>query len=230
MSINSSIQLQSETPRVTKYLFNKMQKKRSTKSNKNLKPGQTANEIFTKAPASSPNQVKKQQAQKKKMETEQFKNFLQDLRATLQRAEEEREELSKKNLLLMAELQTLSRRSATAAIKARQDGIVDVVKHLTETLDNLERALASMEKDDNTSDAVFKGVRLTYTSLLDCLKNFDITPIDPQGQLFDPQYHEAMGRTKAENTAPNTVVRVMQKGYRMGDNRLIRPARVLVSQ
>ena len=160
---------------------------------------------------------------------QQARDFLKGIQEALQRVEKEKNELAQTNLRLIAEIQTLRRRSATETVKAHQEGIIDLMKCLADTLDNLERALATT---DATNDKTVprEGVQLTYTSLLNCLATFDITPIDPQGEPFDPQCHEAIGKVKVEDKPPNTVVQVMQKGYRLGEHKLIRPARVLVSQ
>ena len=64
--------------------------------------------------------------------------------------------------------------------------------------------------------AVREGVRLTYDSLLKVLGTFEIQRIEPQGEMFDPQYHEAIGRVKTEDVATNRVAEVVQTGYRMG--------------
>ena len=73
------------------------------------------------------------------------------------------------------------------------------------------------------------GVLLMYRSLRDSLARNGIEAIDPKGERFDPMVHEALSTQAADGVEPGTVVEVMQKGYRLGDQ-LIRPARVVVSE
>ena len=73
------------------------------------------------------------------------------------------------------------------------------------------------------------GIVLTLKSLLDALKKFNIEQVDPVGEPFDPQLHQAMSMIESADVEPNSVLQVMQKGYTLS-GRLIRPAMVLVSK
>ena len=77
--------------------------------------------------------------------------------------------------------------------------------------------------------AVVEGVELTLKSLVDVLSKNGITPVDPQGEPFDPQVAQAMSMIENPDVEPNTVIAVMQKGYLLND-RLLRPAMVMVSK
>jgi molecular chaperone GrpE len=77
--------------------------------------------------------------------------------------------------------------------------------------------------------AMREGLELTMKLFLDVLQKFDVQQIDPMGVAFDPQEHEAMSIQDVPGTAPNTVIAVFQKGYKLSD-RVIRPARVVVSK
>ena len=94
-------------------------------------------------------------------------------------------------------------------------------------VDSIEQALQMAEKEADA--AMREGLALTSKLFVDVLQKFDVQPIDPMGSLFDPQEHEAMSIQDAPDTPPNTVLAVFQKGYKLND-RLIRPARVIVSK
>ncbi|MGD1991833.1 MAG: nucleotide exchange factor GrpE [Anaerolineae bacterium] len=93
--------------------------------------------------------------------------------------------------------------------------------------DNLARALTS---DGQDSEGLRAGVDLTYQSLMRLLKQEGVERIEAEGQLFDPLWHEAVSTVSHEEVEaePETVVEVVQPGYRLGD-RLLRPARVVVA-
>lgn len=94
-------------------------------------------------------------------------------------------------------------------------------------IDDLERALAASGERDN---GLRQGVELTYRSALQLLEKEGVRPIEAQGQTFDPNWHEAIAITDSHRRSmvPNTVVRVMEAGYRLGDD-LLRPAKVIVA-
>ena len=93
--------------------------------------------------------------------------------------------------------------------------------------DDLERALNA---DGTDAESLRQGVDLTYRSLMQLLNQEGVEPIQAEGKPFDPAWHEAVGTVSHEDAGaePDTVVEVMQPGYRLGD-RLLRPARVIVA-
>jgi molecular chaperone GrpE len=98
-------------------------------------------------------------------------------------------------------------------------------------LDDLERALqsAGIDPEGDSPDGLTHGVLLVFRGLRETLTRNGIEAVDPKGEKFDPNLHEALSTLPAEGTEPGTVVEVMQKGYRFEDQ-LIRPARVVVSE
>ncbi|MGQ9598149.1 MAG: nucleotide exchange factor GrpE [Anaerolineae bacterium] len=94
-------------------------------------------------------------------------------------------------------------------------------------LDDLERALAAPSGDN---EALRQGLQLTHRKALQLLHKEGVEPIEAQYQPFDPQWHEAVAMLSrdSQNVAPNTVVQVVESGYRLGD-RLLRPAKVVVA-
>ena len=82
---------------------------------------------------------------------------------------------------------------------------------------------------DEAAKSIAEGVELTLKGLLDAMKKYNIEAVDPAGEPFDPQLHQAMTMVENPDVEPNTVISVMQKGYTL-NGRLIRPAMVMVSK
>ena len=128
-----------------------------------------------------------------------------------------------------AEVDNVRRRAAQDVEKARKFALEKFAGEMLTTVDNLERALQSIDKDDEANKAIVEGIELTYQGLLSSLEKFAIKAVDPQDQPFNPELHQAMSMQEVEGVAPNTVIAVMQKGYEL-NGRLIRPAMVMVSK
>ncbi|NGO88688.1 MAG: nucleotide exchange factor GrpE [Halomonas sp.] len=126
-----------------------------------------------------------------------------------------------------AEAQNVRRRAEQEAEKARKFALEKFVKELLPVVDSLEKALESMQQ--GASDAHREGVSMTLKMQLDVLAKFGVESIEPQGEPFDPQVHEAMAMVPNPELEPNTVMDVIQKGYSL-NGRLVRPAMVVVSQ
>jgi molecular chaperone GrpE len=129
------------------------------------------------------------------------------------------------------------RKRVTADIQAASSrGKAELARELIELVDNLERALAAAGVDPESDggegvqdpEGLAHGVLLVLRGLQETLRRHEIEAVDPAGEKFDPNVHEALSTQPVEGTESGTVVEVVQKGYRMGDQ-LIRPARVVVS-
>ncbi len=136
-----------------------------------------------------------------------------------------------KDLVLraQAEAQNVKRRAEMDVEKARKFALEGFSRDLLPVVDNLERALESAAESGEDAKPLVEGVELTLKSLLDALNKYHIAPLDPQGEPFDPQLHQAMSMVENPAVEPNTVIAVMQKGYTLND-RLLRPAMVMVSK
>ena len=128
-----------------------------------------------------------------------------------------------------AEVENIRRRAAQDVEKARKFALEKFAGELLPVIDNLERAVQSIDKDNEATKAVGEGVELTLQSFLSAIGKFDLKPIDPQDQPFNPELHQAMSMQEVPGVAPNTVIAVMQKGYEL-NGRLVRPAMVMVSK
>lgn len=121
------------------------------------------------------------------------------------------------------------RRAALDVEKARKFALESFVKELLPVVDNLERALASADDDRKESEALVEGVELTLKSLSAALEKNRVQAIDPAGEPFNPEQHQAMASIANAEVEANTVIEVFQKGYEL-NGRLIRPAMVVVSK
>ncbi|SEN34812.1 nucleotide exchange factor GrpE [Vreelandella aquamarina] len=149
------------------------------------------------------------------------------LAAQVEELEQSLAEAKDQALRAAAEAQNVRRRAEQEAEKARKFALEKFVKELLPVVDSLEKALESMQ--DDASEAHREGVSMTLKMQLDVLSKFGVESIEPQGEPFDPQVHEAMAMVPNPELDPNTVMDVMQKGYLL-NGRLVRPAMVVVSQ
>jgi len=128
-----------------------------------------------------------------------------------------------------AEVDNIRRRSAQDVEKARKFALEKFAAEMLVSVDNLERALQNIDKEDESNKGIIEGVELTLQGLIASLEKFKVKAIDPQDQPFNPELHQAMSMQEVEGVAPNTVIAVMQKGYEL-NGRLLRPAMVMVSK
>ncbi len=154
---------------------------------------------------------------------------IQELEAALAKAEATINEQKESVLRAKAEAENARRRASGEVEKARKFALEGFAGELLNVADNLERALQSVDPENEALKAAMEGVEITHKSFLSTVEKFGITPIDPQGQPFNPEHHQAMSMQESADFAPNTVMAVMQKGYVI-NGRLLRPAMVMVSK
>jgi molecular chaperone GrpE len=135
-----------------------------------------------------------------------------------------------KYVRLLADFDNFRRR----AHKDRQDviefGHENLVKDLLSTVDNLDRAIEHAHQNDGGDlGSLLQGVELVQRELYAVLAQHEVHVIDAVGSEFDPSLHEAMAQVQDDSVSPNTVIEVLQTGYRLRD-RLLRPARVVVAK
>lgn len=129
-----------------------------------------------------------------------------------------------------AEIDNIRRRSAREVENAQRFALEKFVAALLPVTDSLEQALASVRARPGEEGAgLGEGVELALRLLLGTLEKFGVSPVDPVGAPFDPQFHEAMSAIVNADMEPGSVMAVMQKGYVL-NGRLVRPARVLVAR
>ncbi|MDX1836400.1 nucleotide exchange factor GrpE [Legionella taurinensis] len=142
-------------------------------------------------------------------------------------AEKQAHENWEKSVRAIAELDNVRRRAERDVANAHRYGQEKLIASLLPILDSLEQALQLADKDANA--AMHEGLQLTMKLFLDVLDKHDVKQLDPQGEPFNPQEHEAMSMQDVPGVAPNSIVAVFQKGYKLND-RIIRPARVIVAK
>ncbi|GGY79983.1 nucleotide exchange factor GrpE [Marinobacter zhanjiangensis] len=141
-------------------------------------------------------------------------------------------ELQEQVLRSQAEMQNVRRRAEIDVEKARKFALERFVKELLPVADSLEKAVESTENQKSTDEVVTnirEGVEMTLDLFMKSLGKFNVEPLNPVGEPFDPQLHEAMSMVPAPDAEPNSVVAVMQKGYTL-NGRLVRPAMVMVAK
>jgi molecular chaperone GrpE len=148
-----------------------------------------------------------------------------DLTALLQKAEAEVLGLRDAWLRAKADTENLRRQSQADLARAHKYAIEKFAEDLLPVRDALEQALAVQNA---TPEQLRAGVELTLKQLAAAFSKAQLTEVDPAGQKFDPHQHQAMAMVDSPE-APNTVVQVMQKGYRLAD-RILRPAMVIVAR
>ena len=132
-------------------------------------------------------------------------------------------------LRIKAEADNIRRRASMDVEKAHKFALEKFAADLLPVVDNLERALAFINREDEALKGVVEGVELTMKSFLDTVAKYGVNQIDPLGQPFNPELHQAMSIQPSADVAPNSVTFVMQKGYEL-NGRLLRPAMVGVSK
>jgi molecular chaperone GrpE len=128
-----------------------------------------------------------------------------------------------------AEVDNIRRRAAQDVEKARKFALEKFAGEMLTSVDNLERGLQNIDKEDESNKGIVEGIELTLQGLITSLDKFGVKAVDPQDQPFNPELHQAMSMQEVPGVAPNTVIAVMQKGYEL-NGRLIRPAMVMVSK
>ena len=123
-----------------------------------------------------------------------------------------------------ADFENYRKRAAKDMAAAGARAKIGLVRDLLPVIDNLERALASADGDS----ALAQGVRLVLSDLNGVLAREGVSTLEPEGEQFDPTFHEALSTRSEDGAEAGVVLDVVEKGYRLGDT-VIRPARVVVS-
>ncbi|MBI0177158.1 nucleotide exchange factor GrpE [Bartonella apis] len=145
----------------------------------------------------------------------------------------ENDELKDQVLRLAAEMENLRRRTARDVADARAYSVANFARDMLQVSDNLNRALQAIpdgarEKDAGLN-ALAEGVEMTERAMMAALERNGVKKIEPEGQKFDPNFHQAMFEIPNTDVPSNTVQQVVQAGYVIGD-RVLRPAMVGVSK
>lgn len=148
----------------------------------------------------------------------------QDLDALLSDAQKERDEYLDLARRTKADFENYRKRVASDLEAAQVRGKVAVAREVIDAVDNLERALEAAGEGEGLAE----GVTMVLGGLRETLSRNGVEAVDPKGEKFDPNRHEALSTQPVEGAESGVVVEVLQKGYVLGEQ-LVRPARVVVS-
>ena len=155
---------------------------------------------------------------------------VEQLKTQLAETQKKLDEAKDSILRAHAEAQNAKHRADRAIEQAHKFSLEKIIQELLPVVDNLERSLeVKVNIDEAFVTALRGGVEMTLTQFQGVLGKFKVEVVDPEGEPFDPQKHQAMSIVENGNVEPNTVVAVMQKGYTL-NGRLVRPAMVMVSK
>jgi molecular chaperone GrpE len=143
-------------------------------------------------------------------------------------AQEEVTAVKDQMLRVQAEMQNVRRRAELDVEKAHKFAVEKFANEMVTVVDNLERGLAAAPEEEATK-AIRDGMAMTLDGLINGLARFKVEQVNPEGETFNPELHQAMSMVENPDLAPNTVIAVMQKGYTL-NGRLLRPAMVMVSK
>lgn len=131
-------------------------------------------------------------------------------------------------LRMQAEMDNLRKRLIRDQERARKFALENIMKDLLQVRDSLERGL-QIAPQSATVESLREGEELTLKQLSKVLEDHGLELIDPKGEAFNPEWHQAVAMLPSQDAPANTVLEVMQKGFRLHE-RLLRPAMVVVAQ
>jgi molecular chaperone GrpE len=148
--------------------------------------------------------------------------------------EAERTDLKDKLLRTLADMENMRRRTERELADIRTYGVTNFARDMLTVADNIRRALESVPSDareqaDGALKGLVDGIELTERDLLKTLERHGVKRLDPEGQKFDPNMHQAMFEVPNPDVPAGTVVQVVQTGYSIGE-RVLRPALVGVAK
>lgn len=159
------------------------------------------------------------------VETEQAEEG-QDVEAVIEELENKAAENWDRYLRAAAEVENVRKRAARDVENAHKFALENFSKELLSVRDSLEMGIAAAESAD--ADSLLEGKEATLKLLTTVLERFGVIEVDPEGEAFDPELHEAMTVQPSAEAEPGSVLTVIQKGYVL-NGRLLRPARVIVA-
>ena len=182
-------------------------------------------EIGTETETAIPDSVGAAKDEPPLSEVDELEAARMSLEQALADALKQREEV----LRTRAEMENLRKRNARDMDKARKFALERIMGDLLDVTDGLERGMQAADGEQLTVEQLLEGTALTLKSLQQVLNKHGLVEIDPVGERFNPEHHEALSMVPTDDQEPETVVTVVQKGYSLNE-RLLRPARVLVAE
>ena len=152
-----------------------------------------------------------------------------ELEALLDASEQKVKDQKDAVVYAQAEVQTIRTRTEQEIDKAKKFALEKFATELLPVIDNMERAIESADQANEELKPMLEGVELTLKTMQSTVEKFGLIALNPQGEAFNPEFHQAMAMQESEEFAPNTVMMVMQKGYTL-NGRVVRPAMVMVAK
>lgn len=128
-----------------------------------------------------------------------------------------------------AEMDNIRRRTQKDLENAHKYALEKFIAELLAVKDSLELGVNAAQQENVTVDSLREGSEMTLSMLANVFEKFNVVELNPEGEKFNPDHHQAMSIQPTNEMEPNTVMAVMQKGYLLND-RLVRPAMVMVSK
>ncbi len=178
----------------------------------------------------TPSTEKKKPEQEKQLPHPSYEELEAQLLATEKQLDDSKGQLAKleeQKIYQLAEMDNIQRRTKRDIENAYKFSLEKFIKELLPVKDSLETALAHAKSEEQ--NAALSGIQLTLKQLQSLLEKNGVKSIEPAGQPFDSHFHEAMLAEESNDEAPNTIIRVLQKGYLLHE-RLMRPALVVVAK
>ena len=160
---------------------------------------------------------------------EQPTGAAEDLTARVQELEEQLAAAQDQALRMVADLQNVRRRAEQDVEKAHKFALEKFAGDLLAVVDTLERGLEMSDPNDEAIKPMREGMELTLKMFDDTLRRYQVEALNPEGEPFNPEQHQAMAMQESASAEPGSVLKVLQKGYLL-NGRLLRPAMVVVSK
>ncbi|MCO3362750.1 nucleotide exchange factor GrpE [Pseudomonas aeruginosa] len=160
---------------------------------------------------------------------EQPTGAAEDLTARVQELEEQLAAAQDQALRMVADLQNVRRRAEQDVEKAHKFALEKFAGDLLAVVDTLERGLEMSDPNDEAIKPMREGMELTLKMFDDTLRRYQVEALNPEGEPFNPEQHQAMAMQESASAEPGSVLKVFQEGYLL-NGRLLRPAMVVVSK
>lgn len=147
----------------------------------------------------------------------------------LEKAQETIKDYWDQMMRLRAEIDNNRKRAERDIENAHKYALKNFVENLLPIIDSMELGQTAAAADNATLESIREGSALTMNMFVQVLEKNGLEQIDPVGEKFDPEHHQAISMIEVEDAEPSSVIEVMQKGFRLND-RLVRPAMVVVAK
>lgn len=163
-----------------------------------------------------------------KRELAQATNDKDGLKAQLQGYSNQLEELKNQNLRLAADFENFRRRTQKEKEELDLQAKCVIIKPLLPVIDNFERARSHIKPQTDGEMNIHKSYQSVYKQMVECLKQIGVSPMRPEGEQFDPNFHEALLSEPTDEHEEGTIIQELERGYTLGD-RVLRHAKVKVA-